>query len=374
MPRSNLPDNKWWKQLPVMEDCCHYLIQWWDTWHQFHCSLFQLVESSKSFIYFSASVLYINLTTLTSFSPSAPVTRSTEYSFYFSLLGRFAVRLPHDLTFFFAMSSMEVTMAAVPALPPTANTLDSVDRAHLIRSIRKLKAVLGETPCLVDASEPMLIPKASQRRTPKALKRQGSLFSHKMHGYTQSLHTTSLSASLVSLPDIIAPRPQSAEVGSSEKSTLLGIRSRSLADKRRPLYLCLNTVTASQTVVHHTPPTTPTSCAAMSDVPVTPCTPTMPAPDPIEFRRKRIAKLARHLGESIPPELVLLSVMPEPLSSQPCKAEGQDLLGSNIIWKDSPFVPVQATAAPIRSQDWVGPWNRSNIFEVQKRLRNLKVR
>ncbi|KAG9310270.1 hypothetical protein JVU11DRAFT_9388 [Chiua virens] len=196
------------------------------------------------------------------------------------------------------------------ALPPTTNLLNSQQRTHLVRSTRKLGAVLGVTPTVLENDTPPI----------------------SVHPYNgaQNLQRTD---SFPSVPP-----------GSSSNRRRIG-------DKPPKLYMQLDTTSISHA-------TTPSAWA----VPPTPTTPMMPSE--ADIRRKRMAKLTRHLGEGIPPELVSA---PEP------KSVAAPLIHTPRQRTQSLHthsVPPQSNN--LAAQDWVGQWNRSNIRDVQRELRNLK--
>ena len=281
------------------------------------------------------------------------------------------------------MSSMVATTLIHAYPPPTTNTLDSQQRARLIRSTRKLGAVLGTTPYLLEGDElaVTLFPVGGnklKKQTPRALKRQGSIFSRRE---TQSLSLSSLnSLSSLSLHTVasgldVAQGNRSVEIPSSTKpSGISGGRSRRAVDKPRPLFLRLNTVPVSPTDTRFaSPPPSPTSCLPVSDLPPTPYTPNFSAPDSVDIRRKRMAKLTRHLGENVPLELVPVagSTTKRSFSRRHIK---QSVSVSVPTPNDSPFAPMPSLSLLGGNQDWVGHWNRSDIRDVQMELRNLKTR
>ncbi|KIJ58925.1 hypothetical protein HYDPIDRAFT_117060 [Hydnomerulius pinastri MD-312] len=289
------------------------------------------------------------------------------------------------------MASIAISTITYPYPPPTTNTLDSQQRARLMRSTRKLGAVLGTTPYLLEGDIPVtLLPIGRTKKpTSKALKRQGSIFMHHhaqslsvtsfSSASTASLHAPSPSASLVSLPQSIAPGMQSTESLPVTPPGLSSIRSRKSADKPRPLYLRLNTVPVSPTDNRFASlPPTPSSRASVSYFPPTPRTPSFSGkPDLAEIRRKRMAKLARHLGENVPAELVFASeATPKSstLSRDQLTRKRRSMSVGYTNSKDVPFAHGSKPSVSQSKQDWVGEWNRSDIREVQKELRNLKSR
>ncbi|KAG6333028.1 hypothetical protein ID866_6063 [Astraeus odoratus] len=282
------------------------------------------------------------------------------------------------------MSSTAVATLTYPYPPPTTNTLDSQQRARLIRSTRKLGALLGTTPYLLEGDAPIaLLPLGTNKKyTSKALKRQGSIFSHHQtkssltslsSSSSTSLLSLSSSSSLVSLPHSVGPGRRSADLPSSKSTGVSGVRGRHSADKPQPLYLRLNTVPISPTDSRLVSPSSPIAAQTPSNLPGTPCTPTFSTADPVEIRRKRMAKLARHLGENIPPELV---PAPErPSFSEEQRPKKRTTSFSYVFPKDTPFVPMpEIHTKPTPNQDWVGQWNRSDIRQVQQELRNLRSR
>ncbi|KAF8139803.1 hypothetical protein EV363DRAFT_1310687 [Boletus edulis] len=263
------------------------------------------------------------------------------------------------------MSSSPLT--DYPHLPPTTNTLDSHQRSRLIRSTRKLGAVLGTTPYLLENNTSfVLLPLG--RTTSKTLKRQGSIFTHNQSSSlsvtsstsTSSSHDPSPSASSITLPCHVAPCVQSSEALSLNPPGLPTTRRRRPGDKIPQLHLRINTVPVLPTDNRVAPP--------LPHIPLTPITPTIP--DVAETRRKRMAKLARHLGENVPAELVFASESAlKPATITPNR-RSQSL---RVMPTAVAGFPDNRPNPGRPRQDWVGEWNRSNIKDVQKELRNLRV-
>ncbi|KAJ7502648.1 hypothetical protein B0H11DRAFT_2274768 [Mycena galericulata] len=151
------------------------------------------------------------------------------------------------------------------AMPPTSHELPQTHRAHLIRSTRKLGALLGETPLLVDAAP------------------------GRSHTPSSSVSSTSSTDSRRS-GRVFEPAPRSSSLASVDPNERPASRARAAPGPRPLLYLQL------------AGPSRPTSVAAPSPLTsgFTPITPTFP---PID-RRKKMAKLVRTLGTNVPPELV----------------------------------------------------------------------
>lgn len=252
------------------------------------------------------------------------------------------------------------------AMPPlTCNSLDQYQRARLIRSTRKLGAVLGTTPRVAEALEcdapttRYAYAHEPRNQSTKASRRHGSIFTlfPETASSKESMYSVSSSSnsSLVSLTSMES-RP-SIDVLPTPKPSTKGRRS---GETPRPLMLRINAVPVAPTdtrvplsPIHTSLPMSPT----FSDLPA--------APSAAEVRRKRMAKLTRTLGENIPPEVVFppshtrqaapVSVSATPRTAQPKR--------SSQVW---------ITGA--KNGTWVGEWNRKDIGEVQKKLRNLKVR
>ncbi|KAI0691089.1 hypothetical protein C8T65DRAFT_699832 [Cerioporus squamosus] len=217
------------------------------------------------------------------------------------------------------------------APPPTFNTLDTRQRTRLIRSTRKLGAVLGTTPQLVESESPI-----SPERTPTfspgrdRKRRQGSIFefppSAAPFTYNYDSPSASSSASSLALPRSSIDSHDS-ETSTHSLPTLPMPRSfaRHVREKSKskgkqtalptPLVLRLNAVPlppSDPRVQPATPDTAATLKTATltartpSSLPLTPTTPGTPVtPTVTETRRKRLAKLKRTLGENVPPELIM---------------------------------------------------------------------
>lgn len=87
-----------------------------------------------------------------------------------------------------------------------------------------------------------------------------------------------------------------------------------------------------------------------------------------------MAKLARHLGENVPPELVTAQVLPAQLPSKEGVPNGKRRSMSVTSPRNIPFAPRPEVLPETQTNsDWVGEWNRSDIRDVQRELRNLKA-
>ena len=281
------------------------------------------------------------------------------------------------------MSSITATtsyLESEPTLPPTRNHLDSEQRSRLIRSTRKLGAVLGTTPQLAEP-ESFLFLEPDDTATLKRIKssrRNASVFARPApKDFYASSSSNSSSASLT-----LPPSRSSIDVLPTPKS--FSSRPRRSADTPRPLVLRLNTVpvapsdkripqsTLSRTNSTHNVLLSPITTR---DFP-TPVTPVFPTP--AEVRRKKMAKLTRTLGENIPAELVFAGGRHHgsPLDQYP--AQSQRMRTISLDYSDNPDLPPTFSRSSriwvTGTSQWRGEWNRKDIREVQSQLRNLRGR
>ncbi|KAI0643954.1 hypothetical protein C8Q79DRAFT_927830 [Trametes meyenii] len=221
--------------------------------------------------------------------------------------------------------------------PPTSNTLDARQRTRLIRSTRKLGAVLGTTPQLLEQDSPVPVPivlpigPSGLRRSPirqtsaYRKRRQGSVFELPPPGLYDSDCSAASSASSLSLGRSSFESTTSVDSASSlppAKSFTRHVREKSRSRGKHaplptPLVLRLNAVPlppsdprvqpatpdSSATLTFTSPAPSSSSSAGFHMIPTSPTSPVTPTVT--EARRKRLAKLKRTLGENVPPELVL---------------------------------------------------------------------
>ncbi|TFK64797.1 hypothetical protein BDN72DRAFT_251901 [Pluteus cervinus] len=192
------------------------------------------------------------------------------------------------------------------ALPPTSNNLDHEQRARLIRSTRKLGALLGTTPCLVEETAP-----APRRSTSSTISRpaipptfiaQSNPAKEWVYVALPGQSHASPSSSRSSSLDCERPtHTEPSRPGSPSRKPSSSSRAKS-RPAPQPLLLRLQTNPISSNSSQRPPsPLSPTfSVTTVNSVPG-------PAPtyrSASDLRRKRMAKLTRTLGENIPPELV----------------------------------------------------------------------
>ncbi|KAG5640567.1 hypothetical protein DXG03_008064 [Asterophora parasitica] len=179
-------------------------------------------------------------------------------------------------------------MALAVDLPPTINILDHQQRMRLVRSNRKLEAVLGIAPYYLESESPY---GAFHDPISKARRRDGRIFGHSP---SSSLSSASSSTSSLNYEEsfLVIPKTSKAQVTKSKHGLELS----------RPVLLRLRTV-PSDTRDALLPPTvamSPTSPTFTIDLEKLQAT-------SLEHRRKKMAKLARTLGVNVPPELVFPS-------------------------------------------------------------------
>ncbi|KAI0077518.1 hypothetical protein K474DRAFT_1674799 [Panus rudis PR-1116 ss-1] len=287
------------------------------------------------------------------------------------------------------MSATPATLFPTP--PPTRNHLDPQQRARLVRSARKLGAVLGATPQLIDTDykpRPIpisLLPIGGNSTKPKIHRRQGSALPSNTAS-PQSLYASSSSSANSSVASLVLPPPRSSfDTLPTPKS--FSTNPRRSGDAPRPLMLRLNQVMVPPAPVRDTPetPSTTTSLrfahhATDDDTPITPLTPATPTP--AEMKRRRMAKLQRTLGENVPPELVFSSAPKSRLPSNPPVPDPSATPRPRKHHSHSQSVASGAEDAFARrsriwitgATTWEGAWNRKDIKDVQKQLRNLRAR
>jgi hypothetical protein len=152
---------------------------------------------------------------------------------------------------------MEHTMNNVP---PTTNAFGQTDRQRLVRSMRKITAVLGETPVVAAGTPELLAPSTAHKR---------GFFYH-----------ASASLSTLALPFQKSESEQTAPVQEARPALFLRLPDtfEGLPSPMSPGF--------SPTLMS---PTTP------------------PLEQESSTRRVRMAKVARTLGENVPPALILSS-------------------------------------------------------------------
>jgi len=290
-----------------------------------------------------------------------------------------------------------------PTPPSTSNTMGDRQRIRLMRSTRKLGSVLGTTPQFVEVTakhvpHPILLPigakhsSHSRPGTPESIKRVRrniSLFTAPSSAsnliYSSSSCNSSTTTLSLASEGRASPQP---------KITLTPApSSKRIPSPRGPRPLVLNLKPIHSAVPSPSSlPSTPSTATTLAPSPITPSpiSPLSPVfPTPAESRRKRMAKLARTLGENIPPHLVLPSKRPTTPTFQTSFSvssvgQGRNLMVTRKRRSMSVDFASGAGAMPAcgrssriwvtESKTWRGEWNRRNIQDVQKQLRSLKAR
>ncbi|KJA15520.1 hypothetical protein HYPSUDRAFT_71976 [Hypholoma sublateritium FD-334 SS-4] len=215
--------------------------------------------------------------------------------------------------------------------PPTRNALAPAERARLLRSTRKLGAVLGATPRLL---EPAAAPARAFHSPASSVSSVSSLEPE----YVLVKHPSR------SAPYQPEPRPRPATRASGEKRRR-GVPVALLFDApgargalTQPRLL---RVAPASTAPAPTPmPLSP--AASAFNVPLSPPPPPRKDLDD-QQRRRKMAKLARTLGENVPPELVF---RPAPAPTRNSKlARSASLFSPFNSHPSGPAPPVLAVAA-----------------------------
>jgi hypothetical protein len=157
------------------------------------------------------------------------------------------------------------------ALPPTTHALPHTHRTHLINSTRKLGAILGETPLLLE-------PVGHHSRS-------SSISS------ISSINSTESTASKRSGRIFADAQPRSSSLAPADPALVSEATTKNSVATHAPRPVLLLRL-ASPRPISLVSPVSPA-------FPISPMTPTF-----VVDRRKKMAKLTRTLGTNVPPELV----------------------------------------------------------------------
>ncbi|KAJ3555901.1 hypothetical protein NM688_g2324 [Phlebia brevispora] len=257
--------------------------------------------------------------------------------------------------------------------PVTSNKLNASQRARLMRSTRKLGALLGTTPRLADP-EPIPIKLPLSRSSIDSCSSYGreSDVAHDHSLYASYTSSAAMKMSPIyaspyansSVASIPIPPPQSSmDVLPTPKS--FSSKARRSKEAPRPLVLRYNTVTVDADDIRV--PMSPFIASAVPEC-VTPATPSTPTE--AEIRRKRMAKLNRTFGENVPPEFVFTSAAPTPRAAN----VSQKMQTQEVVITPPPRRSSRVWVTGNSAGNWIGEWNRRDIREVQQKLRALKAR
>ncbi|KAI0300486.1 hypothetical protein B0F90DRAFT_1817547 [Multifurca ochricompacta] len=299
---------------------------------------------------------------------------------------------------------MSSASTAARSPPPTINNLGAGQRARVMRSSRKLGAVLGTTPFLLEScgsSVPAVLCPTSSKHDDA---RMFPVSSHIKRHHRKCSVLEEVSASSDISPLVLLSRDSASSNESlltmSESSTeelpaplmLAAMSQPSSGNAPRPLVLCLNSVPLS--------PSDP----RVQGFPLTPLSPNMDVPSspdtPVELsraeaRRRKMARVVRTLGENVPQELVFqpsdmdwpenppmptarlldARLISRTRSTGKSHRRRSSSVGSNSQWQrllELPAPVFSSSPQAPEDQHWVGAWNRRNIAQVQRELRALR--
>jgi hypothetical protein len=285
-----------------------------------------------------------------------------------------------------ASSTSIITHTPLPTRPPpTTNKLDAVQRARVMRYSRKLGAVLGTTPFLLEScgsTVPATLCVASTRRH----HRQRSVLDNESRASSESLPIGRFSHGASSSKDsLLSTSDSSVE---SDVPSVLAATARRPVTPRPLIFLDAVPLSSSDPRVQATPHLTRSSSL---DIPPTPTTPVQPSS--VEARRRKMARVMRTLGEMVPPELVFRPSGKDSLENHPVPSttlldarsvsrtrsarRRSASVGATTQWQRVLEVPAPVFASSSKAPDdqrWVGEWNRRNITQVQHELRALRSR
>ncbi|KAI0349216.1 hypothetical protein OH77DRAFT_1432258 [Trametes cingulata] len=288
-----------------------------------------------------------------------------------------------------ASSSSATLLFTYSPPPPTTNTLDARQCARLIRSTRKLGAVLGTTPKLAEHDSPSASPHVSPSLLPIGAKhphtrapspRKTSAYAERRQGsvlelppYTVCDSASSASSSVTSL----SLSRTSLESVTPVESTVSLPATKSFSRHAllpTPLVLPLNAVPlppsdprlllsvtpdSSGTLTFTQSSSSLSSARSPAMLPTTPTTPSTPTVT--ETRRKRLAKLKRTLGEKVPAELVM------PFHSTPSSSRARHPPPPPQSYTPPSFPPTPRAGATMprpRPQPGKGKGNRRHSMSV----------
>ena len=289
---------------------------------------------------------------------------------------------------------MTSTTTIIP--PPTTNKLDAVQRARVMRYSRKLGAVLGTTPFLLESCgstvPATLYPpsrhSSTRSHTKRHRHRQHSDFEDPPRASSESSPLPFSRAASSSKDSLLSTSDSSVE---SDLPVVLASKSHRAGATPRPLiFLDTVPVSSSDTRVQATPrlPRSPSLDALL--------TPTTPKQlSTAEARRRKMARVMRTLGEKVPPELVFQDSDKDDLENDPVSTTMQldtrpvsrtrsttknnrrrsASVGSSTQWQRLLDLPAPVFSSGSKAPDdqrWVGQWNRRNMGQVQRELRALR--
>ncbi|KAJ7195217.1 hypothetical protein GGX14DRAFT_677285 [Mycena pura] len=179
-------------------------------------------------------------------------------------------------------------MSTTAQMPPTTHALPHDERARLMRSARKLEAVLGETPLLVDAP-PSPSHRNGHARSMSTLPADGPPMG-RLYALARSGSLRRTASATQSRP---RPHPLSHAVAAAAAPRPLLVISLPPTDAGA-------TAADAPRSAGSPSPLTPSS----ANIPLFPAADADADVDEDAARRRKLAKLTRTLGENVPPALV----------------------------------------------------------------------
>ncbi|KAJ6613169.1 hypothetical protein B0H10DRAFT_253035 [Mycena sp. CBHHK59/15] len=214
---------------------------------------------------------------------------------YFPLLFACASRTSPILTL---ASNRHDEIAMFSAVPPTTHALPKNQRVRLMRSARKLGDLLGTTPLLVEPCEPIPVPPAPETDTDTNVTPPTSI----LDPTSTSGHARSITIASVLSLDTLALHPDLGELTPGPEAPALPaalVPAAAPAPARPTLLVRINT--------HPPQGARARSHSQAYGRPAysTPPSPVSPTPEPnAAARRRKMARVTRTFGESVPQELV----------------------------------------------------------------------
>ncbi|KAJ7458900.1 hypothetical protein FB451DRAFT_1507005 [Mycena latifolia] len=291
-------------------------------------------------------------------------------------------------------------MSTPTPTPPTTHALSRAERLRLMRSTRKLGALLGETPLLAEIRPAGARPssKASHGRSASTMSAVFKPTGRLVHGGQTITRSASfrISTALPVSQATPAPEPARPAPGATSARPILfldlpvpGPGGLTTPAERTPLPSPLSDTSS---IVFNAPPT--------------------PSED-AHRRRRKMARVVRTLGENVPPELVFPAAPPKARRrasiasvrectfeqhyngpSAACDAEEpfavpfvilpgpEDRVSSETDVPQAPhmsqehLLPPSESGMRRREQGWSGEWggNVENMEDVVRRLRGLRLK
>ena len=271
-----------------------------------------------------------------------------------------------------------------------------MQRARVMRYSRKLGAVLGTTPFLLEScgsTVPATLYPASRHSSTRSHARrhhhrQRPDFDDQPRASSESSPLPFSSTASSSKDSLLSTSGTSS--AESVVPVVIATKSHSPGATPRPLIFLDTVPLSSDTRVQATPRLTRST---VSDVPSTPSTPKQLSAT--EARRRKMARVMRTLGEKVPPELVFqasdkdglennsvsttMLLDTRPVTRTRSTTQGNRRrsasVGSSTQWQRLLDLPAPAFSSGAKAPDdqrWAGEWNRRNIGQVQRELRALR--